>query len=444
MSLNDIKLKLSYNSGDNNLINGFFIPCFKNSIKYDRAVGFFSSEILTILSKGLHEFLLNSGTMRLICSPRLNKEDIEAIEKGYQQRDDIIQGVITREVERIPEGIIYNSLNCLSWLIANNRLDIRIALPRNISYANYGIYHEKIGAFYDDSGNVIAFSGSQNETLYGATFNYESFDVYRSWVEQERCNIKINHFNKLWENDAAGIDILHFPEAAKKKIISKIIPQEYSEIGGNYVFTNPKDKIDTEAYTKNLWYFQKDAIESWKKNSCKGMFSMATGTGKTKTAIGGVIELKKTNQNILVVIACPQNTIMKQWENEIENLNLFNHSVIADSTNTKWKRELANYVLDYNDGHINNCIVYTTYQTLSSDKFTSIINQVTKPSLLICDEVHWVGADIFSKGLLPMFKYRLGLSATPVRYMDEEGSDKISAYFDKVAYEFTLKQALTA
>jgi hypothetical protein len=199
MSLKDIKLKLSYNSGDDDLVNSFFIPCFKNSIKYNRAVGFFSSEILTVLSKGLHEFLLNNGTMSLICSPRLNKEDIEAIEKGYRQRENVIQDVIIREIEDIPEGIIYNSLNCLSWLIANNKLDIKIALPRNITYSDYGIYHEKIGVFCDDSGNAVAFSGSQNETLYGISCNYESFDIYRSWNESERCNLKISHFNRLWE-----------------------------------------------------------------------------------------------------------------------------------------------------------------------------------------------------------------------------------------------------
>lgn len=442
MSLTDISLKLSYNSGDNDLVSEFYIPCFKNSLRYERAVGFFTSEILAVISKGLNEFLLNNGTMKLICSPKFNENDIKAIEKGYEEKHKLIQEALIREISQIPDNILNNSLNCLSWLIANNRLDIKVALPRNIDCESYGIYHEKIGVFYDNEDNIVVFSGSNNETLYGASYNYESFDVYRSWVEHERCNLKVEHFNKLWENDATGIDVYHFPEAAKERIIEKIVPQKYSKINGNYTFVSTRKKIDSKTFLKNLWYFQKEAISNWKNNSFIGMFSMATGTGKTKTAIGGIIELQNLTNEIFTVIACPQNTIINQWESEIESIGLFKNSVIADSTNKKWENELANLVIDYNDRHINNCVVYTTYNTLSGEKFIKIISDLNKLSLLICDEVHWAGAETFRKGLLPIFKYRLGLSATPSRYMDEEGTDEITSYFNRVVYEFSLEQAL--
>lgn len=254
--------------------------------------------------------------------------------------------------------------------------------------------------------------------------------------------MKISHFNRLWDNNGVGIDIYDFPEAAKKSIISKVLPQQYTEIEGNYVFVN-KEKIDGKAFLSNLWYFQENAIKNWKANGYNGIFSMATGTGKTKTAIGGIIDLRISLKDIFVVIACPQNTIIKQWEAEINNLDLFKHSVIADGTNSKWKKELSNYVLDYVGGHIDSCVVYTTYQTLSSDNFISIIKSIDKPVLLVCDEVHWAGAGTFSNGLLPIYQYRLGLSATPERYMDEEGTDLIHAYFGKVVYEFSLEQALS-
>jgi superfamily II DNA or RNA helicase len=239
-----------------------------------------------------------------------------------------------------------------------------------------------------------------------------------------------------------GIEIYVFPEAAKKSIITKVIPQRYTEIEGNYIFVN-QQKIDGKSFLSNLWYFQENAINNWKVNGYNGIFSMATGTGKTKTAIGGIIDLRLSLKDIFVIIACPQNTIIKQWEAEINNLDLFKHSVIADGTNSKWKKELANYVLDYSDGHIDSCVAYTTYQTLSSDKFISIIKSINKPVLLVCDEVHWAGAATFSKGLLPMYQYRLGLSATPERYMDDVGTDLIHTYFGKVVYEFTLEQALS-
>ena len=442
MPLRDINLKFSYNSGENNLADEFYIPCLKNSIKYERAVGFFTSGILSVISRGLNQFLLNNGTMKLICSPRLNEDDIKAIEKGYEEREKIIHDALIREINQIPDNIFNNSLNCLSWLIASNKLDIKVALPQTISYENYGIYHEKIGIFCDPDGNVVAFSGSQNETLYGISYNYESFDVYRSWVESERCNFKLKHFRNLWENNASGIEIYRFPEAAKKRIIEKIIPQTYSEINGNYTYVSIGRKVDTKLLLDSLWYFQKEAINSWKNNNFTGIFSMATGTGKTKAAIGGIIELKEFAKELFTIISCPQNTIIKQWEGEIENIGLFKYAVIADSTNTKWKNELANRVIEYNDGYIDNCVVYTTYNTLSSDQFLKIISKLKKASLLVCDEVHWAGADTFQKGLLPIFNQRLGLSATPVRYMDEEGTKEIKSYFDKVVYEFSLERAL--
>jgi len=442
MALTDLDFKLTYNSGDNDLIKEFYIPCFKNSIKYERAVGFFTSEILSVISKGLSEFLLNNGNMKLICSPKFNEEDIEKIEKGYEDRNKIIDKALIREIEQIPDNILNDSLNCLSWLIANNRLDIKVALPLNINCENYGIYHEKIGVFYDFDNNIVAFSGSNNETLYGISYNYESFDVYRSWVEHERCSIKVNHFNRLWGNNATGIEVYDFPEAVKERIIEKIVPQSYTKIKGNYTFVTAKKKVDKKSFLKKLWYFQQEAIKNWKDNNFVGMLSMATGTGKTKTAIGGLIELQDLTNGIFTVIACPQNTIIKQWESEIDNIELFKYSTIADSTNNGWERELANFVIDYNDGNIKGCVIYTTYNTLSSDKFIKIVSDIDKFSLLICDEVHWAGAETFRKGLLPIFKYRLGLSATPTRYMDEEGSNEITSYFGKVVYEFSLERAL--
>lgn len=403
MSLKDIHLKLSYNSGENNIIEEFYIPCLKNSIKYDRAVGFFTSEILIAISCGLETFVTNKGLVRIVCSPKLSEEDVEAIEKGYEERDVIIYNALLKEINRIPDDISDNSLNFLSWLIANNKLDIKIALIQNISRETYGIYHEKIGIFYDEEGNAVSFSGSHNETLYGVAYNYESFDVYKSWLDQDRCNIKISHFNNLWDGISYGVKTYRFPEALKNKIIEKLPPQEAGKIKSHFsslkVF---KKENSPEVFLKNLWYFQKEAIESWNRNDFKGILSMATGTGKTKTAIGGIVELLKSKQELFAVVTCPQNTIIKQWEKDIEEIGIFKYSLIADSTNSRWPNEMSDKIIDYNDGYINNCVIYTTYNTLSSDAFIRILNKLKKTSLLVCDEVHWSGADTFREGLLPL------------------------------------------
>ena len=211
----------------------------------------------------------------------------------------------------------------------------------------------------------------------------------------------------------------------------------------NRIYGHLKVKKQPLSFINNLWYFQKDAIDNLGNNDFRGIFSMATGTGKTKTAIGGIIKLINSKTRLFAVICSPQNTILKQWEKEIKNLGLFNASIIADSTNSLWNTQLADKVIDYNEKNINSCVVFTTYNTLSSDKFIDLISNLSGHSLLVGDEVHWAGAATFRKGLVQTYQFRLGLSATPKRYMDEEGTDEIINYFGDVVYEFSLERALT-
>jgi hypothetical protein len=187
-------------------VEEFYIPCLRNALKYERAVGFFTSGILHAISYGLDEFVANNGTMRLICSPKLEEDDIKAIEKGYKDREAVICGALLKEIEGIPDNIIDQAINCLSWLISVGRLDIKIALPERIDAGSYGIYHEKMGLFRDKDDNVVSFFGSNNETLVGVTYNYESFDVYKSWSDGDRCYEKIRHFNQINQIKGSGLN----------------------------------------------------------------------------------------------------------------------------------------------------------------------------------------------------------------------------------------------
>ena len=442
MALRDLSFHLSYNSGDNDIVNEFYIPCFSESCSYHRAVGFFTSSLLTTISKGLQMFAENEGKAKLICSPILEEADIEAILSGYKTRKEVIEGALLKQINNVSQDVINNPLNYLSWLIANNRLDIKVAIPNEIDSKSYGIYHEKIGIFRDKDGNMITFTGSNNETLSALMYNYESFDVYCSWREPDRCTKKFQYFEKIWNGESKGLAIYDFPEAIKMQILKKIPPQNYLPKEKSYEAFGSQKQILTKEFQESLWYFQKEAINAFKENQFKGILSMATGTGKTKTSIGAIIELKKENDRLFAVIACPQNTIMKQWESDISKLNIFQRSIIADGTNPKWDTNVADTIIDFNAHHIKDCVVYTTYNTLCSGRFTNLVSSLEDNTFLICDEVHWAGADTFQNGLLPNFIYRLGLSATPQRYMDEEGSDLINQYFEKVIYEFPLERAL--
>jgi len=395
-SFKRLMLKYSYNSRENLLIEEFYIPCLGEAVKYDRAVGYFTGEALKALSAGLYDFTQKKGTIRIVCSPRLSEEDITAIDQGYRKREQIIEEAILREIEQIPNNVIDNQLNLLTWLVAASRLEIKIALPSEISIEGYGIYHEKLGIFYDESGDFIAFSGSNNETLGGLLYNYESFDVFRSWIDSERCFEKKAHFDEIWRGVAVGLKTYDFPAAAREKLIEKIVPQQEPNIDPQKIIGRLRRIATIDKFINSLWYFQKEAIARFKESKWKGIFSMATGSGKTRTAIGAIATMQREiNSKFFSVIAAPQNTILKQWKKDCDAISIITNSVFADSSNAKWKEELANIIIDFNDEVDEYFGVFTTYNTLSSKEFIKLIEGIKGNSLLVSDEVHWAGADTF-------------------------------------------------
>lgn len=176
---------------------------------------------------------------------------------------------------------------------------------------------------------------------------------------------------------------------------------------------------------------------------------MATGTGKTLTALGCLEGVLKTEKKIIVVISSPFIHLSEQWIREFDKLGIRCDKLVADSSQSRWKDRLVDNILDVEDGISERLIVLTTHNTFSSDDFRDIIKESKKRTpdqrfLLIVDEVHGIGAPERRKGLVDEYDYRLGLSATPKRWFDLEGTDRIFSYFGDVVFEFSLKDAIDA
>lgn len=129
--------------------------------------------------------------MRLVTSPKLSDEDIEAITRGLQEREQIIERALVREFEQDFEQIVKDRLACLAWLLSQAVLDIKLAIPKKIS--SRGIYHEKLGIFLDSEHDYVAFTGSANESSSALIANFECLDVFSSWDErvQDRASNKV-------------------------------------------------------------------------------------------------------------------------------------------------------------------------------------------------------------------------------------------------------------
>ena len=434
-NLTRLSLKVSYRSGNSDILNEFYIPCLQQSVIYKRAVGFFTSAGLAEAARGLLGLIKNGGRMYLIASAKLNFEDVKKIRAGYDARE-----IIARSLERgLDEPIIDEAdsqrVRNLTWLIANNKLDIRIARPT--SWTAEGIYHEKMGLFfdsYDEGGNVVAFTGSMNETKDSLIRNYESIDVSISWEkshrEMRRVTEHAEHFRRMWNGTEPGLETLDFPEAVRRKLVK--------------LFRPPTVPFQEPEASRSPYPFQLEAIDSWKKAHFKGVLSMATGSGKTYTAIKSLEEIPEHRINLIIV---PQQDLIDQWEKEIRT-EYGSNCIIRkiSSLEPDWSGQLDRLVSAYqrnvmtNEGRI---FLLATIQTASGDNFRRIISRLSPEQLtMVIDEVHHSGANEFSKVFRINAGVRLGLSATPERNWDDEGNQRIFDFFGPQFYDYPIADAI--
>ncbi|MBU4535282.1 MAG: DEAD/DEAH box helicase family protein [Euryarchaeota archaeon] len=444
MDFRSLDLQISYDSEEDDILNKFYIPVLSNAKKYNRIVGFFNSSSLAAAAKGIKEFILNNGEMNLICGAKLHKNDIEIIKKSMENPEDFIVNKFLSDIHNLEDQIIKDHVRALGWMIAHKKLEIKIAIKLN-EFGNpledrYGILHQKVGILTDNKGNKLSFSGSNNETFAGWNENIEEFKVFRSWKEHERryMDYDIENFDKYWNEKSSRIKVIDIPEAIKNHLI-KIAPKSIDDLNINSLNYNIKEtKI-------NLFDYQKKAISSWMDNGKKGIFEMATGTGKTYTALGCLEKINSNYENLITIITSPYHHLVEQWNKEISKFRIkYDDLIIADSSNPSWKNILSDSLDDLYLGYKNRIIILTTHRTLSSKIFIDLLNGSRENinHFLIADEVHGLGADLSINGLLKRYDLRLGLSATPQRWFDDYGTDLLYDYFGGTVFEFSLEKAI--
>ncbi|MBD5410221.1 MAG: DEAD/DEAH box helicase family protein [Treponema sp.] len=440
MSLKDCKIKPEYVSLKDNVPRDFFIPLLKEATLYKRAVGYFSSTALIELSKGICSLIKNGGKIQIIASPDLSDEDVNAIKEGYEFRKIIEQ----RLLENLTEHKDYESmerLNLLASLIADEKLDIKIACTKT-----FGIYHQKIGIIFDNEGNKVAFSGSANETLAAMVENYESFDVFKSWENEEqfqRVEAKCEIFDSIWSNNEDTLIVMDFPDV-KTEFIKKYRNSHSVRLDLDEVADREKN-IPSVPPEIEFHDYQKEAIENWASQNYCGIFDMATGTGKTLTGLGALTKLSNDlNNNLAVIIVVPYQHLVEQWVEDIIRFNIKPIIGYSASPQGNWKDRLKNAINSQNlhlPMHSFFCFV-TTNATFKNQFVQKQIDRIKGKILLVVDEAHNAGSKNFSNSLDNRFCFRLALSATLERHHDEEGSAFLHSYFGEKAIEYDLQRAI--
>lgn len=438
MSLTNLRLKEAYDSVEDNIIEDFLIPVLSSSKKYYRITGFFSSTALAIAARGLFPFIKNGGEMKIISSIKFQKKDLKAIKDGLLTPEKVIESVMIEELDKTDNKNILDRIKLLAWMVATNHLEIKVAIKTAdsvegdlVDVSSYGLFHQKVGIFVDGQDSIITFSGSINETKSGWFHNIEEFKVFRDWEEGEKKYVEsdLNKFHRYWDNKVSKIRTFSIPEAVRKKLIS-LAPKDIDKLKRLDVVLKTKERYPLRDYQQN-------AITNWFENKRKGIFEMATGTGKTFTAIGVLRRLLKENKQMLTVISVPFIHLTTQWKRELDKFDLK-----ALEYHSQSKDDVDLNLFNYRHGINLQLIIITVHNTFSSRKFIERINQVEGDILLIADECHWLGAKKRKEGLIEKYTLRLGLSATPFRWLDETGTNDLLNYFNGIVYDFPLNKAI--
>jgi superfamily II DNA or RNA helicase len=450
--LASLPLNTEYRKGKDDIAEDFYLPCMRVADRYDRAVGFFNSAIYIIAWPSLKDFVARASKMRLVCSPVLPPQDIEAIDAGYSARFEQDNAEKMREDIRymLATPYLHKPTAVLATLISLGVVDIRIAFMKKTS-GHHRLFHDKLGLFHDGFGNVVSFKGSMNETWAGlsADGNLESVDVFLSWEHsREASRVKENqrYFDQLWEGttEHEGVVVRAFPEIAKSELLNaadaKKWPDLVDEICREMEAT---DKFENKrsATGKTLRPHQSTALATWEGQGRRGILEHATGSGKTFTAISAMRDALRRHEVPFIVV--PSELLLEQWHGEIlENLgDVAPHILRCGAGHTKWREDglVGPWTRPGSDKPR---LLLSTMQSAVMPEFRAAIRQGSH-LFLVADEVHRLGSPNHLQLLSIDTGPRLGLSATPRRAGDPVGTERILRYFNGiVSPPFTLQDAI--
>lgn len=462
--LNDVHFKHTYSTGYDEP-KEFFTEALIESYTLDLGLGFFSSSGIRSLAYGFALFIANGGKVRILINNILNKEDKVAIENGQKH---LIQDTVSRilsDIKCLTKTLSKEDkhfFQCLSYLVSINRIEFIATVS-----TKGGISHDKYGIFTDTKGNKVAFIGSANFSLSAFELNGETITVFSSPEDNKRISEYQILFNESWKND--NPHLIHIPIEEVKTLIHEKFPEnsiqnlliDSKELRDNgFTSTISKEKSLSKELLKKIEFkeqeprfpfpeerkIQIDAYETWIKNNKNGIFAMATGSGKTVTALNCILKQYKENGFYKAIIVVPTQALAIQWQTEAKNFNFQN--IISTYTDKDWKYILNRYITRSLLDKTRNIIIITTYATFNRKDFQLFLKKVQglESFIYIADEAHNIGASNTLKNLPHDIKWRIGLSATPERIYDDLGSEQLYDFFNSrppyYTYRYTMKQAI--
>lgn len=448
---------------DDEFVDEVLVEGLRRATAFDCMVGFFDSGAMADLAPGLAAYLRRpTAPVRLVISPNVSAADFESLREGSADPKDLIEARLLEVIgstEMTEDALANHTLLCLAYLLSSKRVAIRVAL------APTGLFHPKVWLL-TEAANVLAAHGSSNLTAPGIGGNIEQLAVDRSWGgtrEQEVVSDLVQFFSSLWSGTGSEryppVTVYDLPEAVRLEIL-KHAPRDGPSEADFEVARRTRDRPSkriadphpTQVQVLVLphgvlldsgpFAHQSAAIAAWEAAGRRGILAMATGSGKTVTALAATSNLSSELPNgVLVVIAAPQLPLLTMWEDEVRSFGVLPVSLAQGAVRSKLQKvEAAIRRLDLGVSRIE--ILIASHDLLVDRRFQDPVAHARVPRLLIGDEVHRLGRSEFLQRPPDCFEYRLGLSATPERQYDPEGSEALEQYFGPQVFEFGLDQAI--
>ena len=460
----------TYRPDEYNSPEKFFNDCLENSNEFDLQLGYFSSATISVLADGFASFISNGGKMRLVINHIVSDDDKNAISKGvYGGIIECFDLTNFDELRKTFDEYQNQFFECLAYLIYRQSIDIRIIKPRN----KKGIAHTKSGQFRDGD-STTSFTGSANFTISGLFNNLEEIKIDRSdsvdTMVRNRIESQREEFDSIMKMKKRNIEYL-----SPDKLISAIqtnygdkdieelldVEKKLRKLKKERAIRERQKQIDMVCevfekmeprfpYSTGPREYQKFAFENWKNNGQKGLFAMATGTGKTITSLNCLLEIYIRKGYYKAIILVPTITLVNQWEQECRKFR-FSNIIKVYSKNLIWRDEIER--VRFNEKYRTerdpevSYIIISTYASYSREKVFNVLNDFDKRRLLvIADECHNMASGSLVKRLkeIPYLR-RIGLSATPERQFDDYGNTKLRKFFgseEKYTYEYSMEEAI--
>ncbi len=436
------------------------VPALAAGDQLDCMMGFFASSSFAEIAPGLASYLRRSGRpIRLLISPYVSERDQHAMRSGLADPAEIAERVV---LESLPDAddLARHTLACLAWLIRAERLEFRIALQKE------GLFHPKvwlIGLF----GERAAFHGSGNMTNAGLTKNKEQVALARGWMDPVQAATEQrlrDEFNELWDNDDPDCVVVKLPAALEQKILkdygSGAMPDEAdarrlwrrakglrsesaTDLGGPGVRERAEFSIPVWLnYDTGPFAHQGRAVKAWLETGGRGILAMATGSGKTLTSLVACWKLQQAEGPLMIVIAAPYVPLVMQWCDEVELFGISATNLSNGSGPAERRRLIAAAGRRLAMGLSTTEILVVSHDILTDRAFQNQLAAVEAKRVLVADEMHNLGGAGFLSAQPEFFEFRLGLSATPVRQYDPDGTDKLFGFFGQPCFEFSIDEAI--